>query len=228
MPTKTELVSRPSDLGPISPAKMISLSMERFAEYLSGDPLTSYMSRLRKNDQEDNHEFFLKGVNARHYSVIERRFQGEFYMDTYHAFALGIKDSTRDRPLWIGVVSFLLGKDLDFYSSYLEDVMNEFENPCPIIVQLQGANDETYCTTSDYEEAKQVLNKYKWERALIGIVSKWAQATNAAGVFLLPGYENRWSYKFDDEGQKLHLRYDVSARRMGFRMQPNGLYGELF
>ena len=220
--------SRPILKYDLSPEGMIHSSMQSFAEYVSGDALTDYMRGFKKDPEEEDHSFQLHASNGRQYTIIDAWSDGEFFLDGNHAFALGVDRLYQERLRWVAVVGFFTGGDFDnelnYYSLKFRDTMATLEKPAPVIVQLQGANDETYKETGSYPAAREVLAKYKWERALIGMVEKWAQATGANRSFVMPSDNIKWMLA--DHPERLKLRYDVSAQRMGFKMQSNGLYGK--
>lgn len=199
-------------------------SLERFAELRSGSWMQKYMKSFqKKGNKENSYTFSVSPVDNKGYP--EEKGQRRFVMDTDQGLALGIKDDSREETMWAGVIGILYIKDT--VKAVSQDPYGEYPRNHPIIAQIQGAN--TYFYSDDEREqeeprkVKEALAQYKWERALIGLVLEWVHAEKLPAVYLLPGYKNH-SYV---EGRKdaFRLRYDVSAQRMGFRMQPNGLYG---
>lgn len=59
------------------------------------------------------------------------------------------------------------------------------------------------------------LNGIRWERMLLHIVTDWARERGCVAVTCIRGKDSGWAYKVKDD--RLYLRYDVSARRNGFR-----------
>lgn len=154
-------------------------------------------------------------------------------MDTNRGLALGVRGPRSRETLWIGVAGIVLGNELDNYETAELDLGKmSFPYKFPIIAQLQGSSKDTYeqyegtsaSGKRKYKKAVEVLSSYKWERAMIDIVLEWAQRQRIPAVYMLPGNMNHWLYTLNSS-EELRMRYDVSAERMGFRMQPNGLYG---
>ncbi|MBI4120920.1 MAG: hypothetical protein HY457_01555 [Parcubacteria group bacterium] len=75
------------------------------------------------------------------------------------------------------------------------------------IEQIQGQR--------GYPEA---LKPLKWERMLVEYVTRWAPLLGATHVQIISGEDSEW-YRKNNEALKkrFYLRYDVTARRLGFR-----------
>lgn len=58
------------------------------------------------------------------------------------------------------------------------------------------------------------LRSIKWERMLAFLVLCWAKAQGFESVEIQPGKRNEWYRKVRDK--PFHMRYDVTARRLGF------------
>jgi hypothetical protein len=206
----------------------LNRSLFEFTDKFLGLDVTGFMREYKKDNLlPDSNTFLLKPVLGNYDRTIEGKGWGSFYMDSPRGFALGIRQPKIDQTLWIAITGISVGQELDSYDTEhpgLEGKMN-FPYPFPIITQLQGPHRmETYPGDNlKREQANSALGKYRWEKALIGIVLEWAQAQGIPAVYLLPANKNRWLLPEREEG--LHMRYDVSAERMGFRIQPNGLYG---
>lgn len=206
-------------------------SLTKFAGDISGQVLNDYMQLFAKDCMITNREFTLKTVfNPRKTDVIEDEGMGEFYLDGDFSLALGIKSHiVPENKTWVGITSFCLGRGVENYIPYgknhLTDTM-PFRYPHPVIVQIQGPSPIAYgreYRRELYYEALSVLQDYKWERALIGLTLDWAREEGIPSVYLLPADKNRWA-KSSEQMERLEMRYDVSAKRLGFKLQPNGLY----
>lgn len=212
-------------------------SLQEFSKNMSGTKLNELMTRYKKEGVPPNsHQFTLRNLYGKGTHIIEFGGYGKFFMDSERGLALGIKNLKDKNTVWIGVAGIAIGKELDFYNrdapeESIKGLMN-FTYQFPIITQLQGPGAKTYLdeyasankhSEAIYREAVKALGKYKWERALIDIVLEWAVSQKIPAVYLLPGNMQRW---YPDEHKEAYdRRYDVSGQRMGFRMQPNGLYG---
>ena len=206
-------------------------SLTRFAKRITADGLNDYMQSFAKRCMGANMEFTLKTVfNPRKMHVIEDEGMGEFYFDGDFSLALGIKSHiVPENKTWVGVTSFCLGRGVEHYIPYGESHLTgtmPFRYPHPVIVQIQGPSPSAYGREYRQElycEALSVLQDYKWERALIGLTLDWAREEGIPSVYLLPADKNRWT-KSREQLERLEMRYDVSAKRLGFRLQPNGLF----
>lgn len=64
------------------------------------------------------------------------------------------------------------------------------------------------------------LTAIKWEKALIMLVCAWGSENGFGRVMVQPAEENRYYYAglhYTEYQERFHLRYDVTARRCGFR-----------
>jgi len=141
---------------------------------------------------------------------------------------LGYPRGRQAKPLWIGVVSFFLGLNPD---NYIVEKTG-FNELLPIIVQIQGPADWSYDAYRKYKDAKRILGTLRWEKALVTIVLGWAERNRIPAVYLLPSLLNKYrdpdNYSGpDNRNKKLFMRYDVTAKRMGFELQENGLFRAL-
>lgn len=201
-----------------------------FSNELSGPRLTEIMSFYRKEGRtSDSSTFFLKPILKKYSVSVGNEGWGRFYMDTHRGLALGVRSPRSRNTLWLGVAGIALGNELDEYNpehNIRKGRMN-FPYQFPVIAQLQGPDKFAYSHRPNgdvrYRRALEVLNSYKWERAMIDIVLQWAQEQQAPAAYILPANLNRWLT--DRRADQFKMRYDVSAERTGFRMQPNGLYG---
>jgi hypothetical protein len=207
----------------------LNRSLFEFTHDISGQHLTDFMLHYKKDGlPSDSYTFQLKPVLGSCDRIVETEGWGSFYMDSPRGFALGIREPAASRTLWIATTGISVGQELNFYDPVdrqsLKDKM-DFPYPFPIITQLQGPGKvDTYLGDAlKREQANRALGKYRWEKALIGIVLEWAQTQGIPAVYLLPANKNHWL--LPEREESLHIRYNVSAERMGFRMQPNGLYG---
>ena len=207
-------------------------SLVDFADDFSGPKLTEFMSFYRKEGPSpDSSTFFLRQVLKRATVSIENEGWGRFYMDTDRGLALGVRGPRNRNTLWLGVAGIALGNELEGYE-IPDNVKGRMSFPYqfPVIAQLQGPDKHAYGYRSTgaekHKRAIEVLSRYKWERAMIDVVLEWAQEHGIAAAYMLPAELNHWWYASSlVREERLRMRYDVTAQRMGFRMQPNGLYG---
>ncbi|GEM_PF-2705591 len=227
----------------VSPDPLMELTSDRasetllkFTDAMSGEKLEAFMEQFRKAGTPPNsHRFLIRPVLGRFNQDLQ---DGRFYMDAQRGIALGVEDTglRSNNPTWIAVAGFAIGNELDSYVSLgATQEQNrigfgrmDFLHQFPVIVQFQGPKDrKTYNGDySKYKQAVNVLKEFKWERAMIDLVLEWAFISGIPAAYLLPSDKNRYLNLIDSEAKdRLRLRFDTSAQRMGFRMQPNGLYG---
>lgn len=85
-----------------------------------------------------------------------------------------------------------------------------------LICQLQGRT---------YYGQGAVLSEFHWERLLVGLVAEWAYQVGFPRLLLLPSEHNYWPNVQDNYRGTPFLRYDVTARRLGFqRESPSAPY----
>ncbi len=217
----------------------IDLSLHQFAECVSGEQITNFMTDYKKSGYSSNQStFFLKQVRGMGYKTIEESGFGQFYMDAGHSLVLGTGNE-QGKKLWLAVVGIALGNELDLYDEFRHERgrsplgkgrMN-FQYQFPVITQLQRPGYAGYDSSKSNEtevkekneNAAEIMSSFRWEKALIDLVLLWAQNQNIPAVYMLPGNLNKW-YR-DEKEMQYKMRYDLTAQRSGFRMQPNGLYG---
>lgn len=149
--------------------------------------------------------------------------------------ALFIKDGRFPLSLWahkdesdvpICVVSF---SDLTSLSKARKQPFGR--QPLPVIVQLQGRHLEESLGASPARQAqcditKEVFKNLKWEHLMVELVKIWALKEGFPALYSQPAKLNKyWLDNDEARCQLFKLRYDVTLERMGFRMQPNGLWG---
>lgn len=86
-----------------------------------------------------------------------------------------------------------------------------------IIEQLQGVKGN-----------HNLLQPFRWEQMLVAVCIEWAKKNRARSVAMLPSRRNPWWQEecpnlsaetvemIRTRQQRLHIRYDVTAQRMGF------------
>lgn len=245
------LENPPTDM--LFSTEKIDASLAQFCQGISGRDLNNFMRSFAKEDYSRSDNFSLKPISQKGPETVEKDRMGRFYFDGDYGLALGVDSHlVKGDKLWVAVSSFCVGNGIDEYNpnenSPLKGTM-PYPYPHPVIVQIQGPSVKNYDSTeygrkSNYglhQEAISVLKHYKWERAMVSLILQWASQSQIHTVYLLPAEKSRWLEKYckcrEDKGQscshcdeikarkpKLEMRYDVSAKRLGFKLQPNGLY----
>lgn len=147
--------------------------------------------------------------------------EGWFYLDSNHSLFMGFSDAESGYT-YFAVGSFISGKH----------GRNAYSCNFPIINQLQGVDLRSYGQDNGryfkFATARNLMSRYRWEKALVALIVDWAQSEQIHSVYLLPGSLNRYFHKSrikPEFAESLYMHYDVTAKRMGFRLQQNGLYG---
>lgn len=59
----------------------------------------------------------------------------------------------------------------------------------------------------------------RWEKLLVNLVVDWARSHGAKKVEIIRSQDNSWHRPGDPERTaRIHLHYDITAKRCGFRM----------
>ncbi len=80
-----------------------------------------------------------------------------------------------------------------------------------IINQLQGP------TQSDNTKLAVTFSNFRWERMLTEILIEWARQTGLEKLYFLPSAFSTWDKIMFNQGGIGKLRYDVTAKRLGFK-----------
>lgn len=121
----------------------------------------------------------------------------QFYCDARHLVLLNAGPANGNKTA-IACIAF----DFDASDSRID------------IVQIQGASypDRVGLTKEDIAS---MLAPFKWERLLLAFLCSIAKMTKIKSVRLQPGRKNHW-YR-GEKKQQFFMRYDVTARRSGFK-----------
>lgn len=191
----------------------VSKSLAEFTSRMNGGEINEVMSEFLKPSQEPVEGKFVLDHGMRR----EWDSKKELYYDGKFSITLGLQQSIDSEPIWLAVTSFLNKSDINTYtrsdSFQTEDLAT--------IIQLQGPGPNK----TGYSEAISILNRYRWEQALVGIAALWCSSNNVPMLNILPSHLNVWAQQDEEKLKKLHVRYDVTAQRSGFTMLENGLWG---
>lgn len=144
------------------------------------------------------------------------------YLDGDYGFILCWRPDQRTDPLILATTSFSPGNRLSRYNPKLSypDVTT------PVVIQLQAQSYSTnYCYANPRVERREMafeaLSRFRWEHALVSIATQWTQSAGFPVINLLPGAQNRYAHHREEQ---MKMRYDVTAKRCGFKLGENGLY----
>jgi hypothetical protein len=110
------------------------------------------------------------------------------YADAEYGFVL-CDDVVRMKP--VALVTF--------------DIAEDEGRPLTIVRQLQGVKGRAPS-----------LRGIRWERMFLTMVVDWARTHGHGAVACIQGRQSRWAYH--DAFRSFRMRYDVSAKRNGFRL----------
>lgn len=125
----------------------------------------------------------------------------DFVLDSEFSLALGAKRPWK-KPVWLAVTSF----------DGLEQEHEMKEPGIALIKQLQSREPKSFDSKD-----KALLDGYRWEFILVNLVSLWAERSGLSGVEILPSNKNKWNETVNFRGGSLYTRYDVTAKRLGFK-----------
>lgn len=163
-----------------------------------GVELDQIFQRFLKNgyghDRLKNYAVFIYGEYTS-----KKPFVGRIYRDTKYYFVLCVKREKsgpffKKRYNYIACVGFDETTNLDGSVSIT-------------IQQLQGRRG-----------AMMHLAHIKWERLLVRIVTDWAYRNGYSTIKMIRAVQNPWYSSANS--QQMYLRYDVTARRSGFKFIP--------
>lgn len=158
--------------------------------------------QAKQNISESHQIVVAEPIFGEGYHRIEGK--AAFTADSKYSLIIGARQSGQNR--WLAGIGF----DLD-------------QRGCPVISQIQACSPiigtSVAGTFDDYEKErdcnKSLLARFRWEFLLVALVAKWAQIRKAKEVRIKPAAHNIWRVAVPDE--RLKLRYDVTAKRMGFK-----------
>lgn len=199
--------------------EMALYSVAKFADFFNRNCLKDFLSGYLKKGQEmPAGNLFLQSVSRISRSgyiahIAGKELDRRVYLDGNYGFILCWLPEQRTVPLPLAVTSFLPGYRLNWYNRSLSypDVT------APVIIQLQPPGHYP----DGYQEA---LSRFHWEHALVAIDTQWAQSAGFPVVHLLPGAQNPWVFGLEKLIKRMTMRYDVTAKRCGFKPDENGLY----
>ncbi len=143
-----------------------------------------------------------------------------FNSDGVHSLVIGYKKRSQRAIRWFANTSFSVGEEARNYNGL------DFNKDLPLILQIQGSSPTEYSLDwGRYQEALALLRKLRWEPVLLKLLKGWATSEDIPMIYLLPGDKNKWIGTNWKRKQLFHLRYDVAAKRSGFKMQENGYWG---
>lgn len=159
-------------------------------------PLSAYEERYGRPITDDGGRFRLSllrglGFSGNPFTPSYRRLNG-LYADAEYGFALEwcVPGLLREDRVAVAMTTF----DRELYD----------DGWWAVVRQLQGV-----------KWRREFLHGTRWERMLLHVVEDWARAQKCTAVACIRGQDSRWLVH--GSPQAFRMRYDVSARRSGFR-----------
>lgn len=160
--------------------------------------LTPYVEKFKRQELAKNDRYLICLANGYGSYSLTRK----IYFDGFYAFILFRAENTDVNVIYDKAIACIgfeqVGKTIK-------------------VVQIQGVSGK-----------KRWLSKIRWEKMLLSILIDWAKANRYKRVEVIRAEESVW---YPREWQKnrysnrlrksMFLRYDVTARRMGFKFVPN-------
>lgn len=121
----------------------------------------------------------------------------EVYRDAPYCFILTkrVKEPTGKKEEALACTSLELDKDLKIV----------------VIKQIQGVGGK-----------QKELQPFRWEKMLLTIMTEWARANRFRRIDVIRADDSEWFAKHDKARcKRMYLKYDVTARRLGFKFNPD-------
>ncbi len=145
--------------------------------------------------------------------------EGEhLYSDAPRNFLLEEGRSNDSGGNVLALISFLIvGADEANPLYYPKLKMDSLRKDDVLVTQIQAKKGLS-------QENRLDLKRVRWEMSLLNSVVDWAQGVGLPRVLVVPSANNYWSNNNygqggKDLGERLFLRYDVTARRCGFKQE---------
>ncbi len=190
--------------------KMISTSLKHFVRDFtkSGDFELLIRRYLKTDSPLDSKQFTL--LTHEGYECEKKPPYNIFYFDGFTGLVLFYGDLRKK----VGVTASLeLKKNKDGFRG-MDD--SQMQGDDLIINQIQGRT-KTYVK----EVREETFSQFRWEKLLVEIFINWARQSGLNRLFLLPSVYNKWDTIRTNRNNTAYLRYDVTAKRLGFRRQNN-------
>jgi hypothetical protein len=196
---------------PLTPSK-IGSSLNQFTERLinSGEfqnMVTSYVKDDSKLDPKQFKLFTHKGYDHNQGPVYNT-----FQYDGSASLLLFYGDPN-DR---IGAVASIemFQELINRHKSYNQEMdTSKISSDDIIINQIRGPFKE------DAKKIHKTFSNFRWEKLLVEIFIEWARQAGLQKIFMLPSALNPWAVIKNNIHGSSFLRFDVTAKRLGFRRQ---------
>ena len=159
----------------------------------------------KPNSRSHINHFFYKTHIARGFGGLKR---GDQYTHIYRDAEYTMVLSTRTAKKWLKwLLPIALIPSRSIRESAIACIGFEINQKDMLVKQIQGV-----------QGMKDQLNHIQWEKFLLKLVEDLALANNFEKVKVIPGNKNKWYNAHHAE--IFHMRYDVTAKRSGFKFCP--------
>lgn len=187
-------------------------SLRDYASTMNGDLLNYVIAEsfVKPGKTMPAGEFLVRALPKPGRNLGSPKGRGHFWVDGKHGLALGFDKRSRGKPLWLACTSFISYYNLE---------------ATPLIRQLQV---RTFFGDAHNEPLKEEINLtlqcLRWEHLLVSLVSGWAQSCSLPAIAMISSENFSPLHKVFVSKERAYMRYDVTARRMGFKLQPDKNY----
>lgn len=188
--------------------KMVSSSLKHFVRDFtdSGDFEALIKGYLKEDSTLDPKQFTL--LTHEGYSYAKKPPYNIFYYDGFTSLLLFYGD-LRNK---IGVTASLeLKGNKNSFQGMNDSQMTDDDI---IINQIQGP-----LYNKAIAEVKETFSEFRWEKLFVEIFINWARQSGLQRIFLLPSAYNEWNTVQANTNGTALLRYDVTAKRLGFKQK---------
>ena len=217
----------------------IKFQMSEFARSMNRGPLNTLIADHPRDEGISPDEFNMGLVPLVHKPdhgryVNDERFGGRVYLDGEYGFALACTPPTTSYPRLIAAVSFLGRDQLENYFDKL-DPLKEIPEDMPdgiVIVQIQGPSREIMYNgiSGLHESSLSVIRRFNYQQVLVESSIAFADQIGIKDIGILAASRNRnrtlpsSRAGFSASVDQLRPHYDLTAKRMGFTMQKDGIH----
>jgi hypothetical protein len=153
---------------------------------------------------------------------------GGMYPDGFAGFFLSYKEKGQKTGTLLAATS-IISPDLLSKGLYNDDqtiLTEDFPRSTAVIVHLQGVSAEAFKDEPEAESliqnARRMLQKFRWEQLLTLLTIEWARTAGLENIGILSASRN--AYDHEVPYHRLVRRYDTTAKRLGFTLDPEGIH----
>ena len=176
-------------------------------------------SKERLNTLQDSLELFKKSEKGRRYNIDLSSYLKEFSKKNHEK---SIKSNTYS--IYLYYCDYGSGGLADLPVVYVDAVYNfvlfKGKNPiCNIGFNLEKDSNSILVKQIQGVQTKQKeLSPLRWEKMLLQITIDWAKQNKLKKISVIRSQDSGWYRESNEERcKRMYMKYDVTARRMGFK-----------